>query len=206
MIFKLLEIEMEKDKTDATKVCSQCTTRKPLSAFSTFGGNICDSCKQAQTEEDEDSSSSSSGLKVDAKLKVQSDINKRKATEQVHSEYYNERATVQTNVKTTQNRQQATDTQRRRNFFERTRASEKTQITKEKAPAVVGGVEKAAEEARFDSQDTRVSKLKSHSSSFLTYRDSLTGSAPIKANSKKQNKPTETLSEVTKRNWGPRSK
>lgn len=198
---------MEKDKPNITKICRQCAKKMPLSAFSAFGG-ICNSCKQGKLPEDEESGSSSSGLKVDEKAKKQSDINKRKAAAQVDKEYYHDRAnTTQTNVKIEQKQQQTKDAQRSRSFFERNRTAEKTPAKTEKAPAIVGGVEKAAEEARFSPTDTRTAgKEKSKSSIIIGYQRLLGNSAPINQTPSKLTEAANKLADVTRNNWGPRSK
>jgi hypothetical protein len=83
-------------KNQLSKVCINCSLQKPLTAYlqitgpqgSTYG-NICSTCRGSglgkkvtiPVHEDTGSSSSSTGLKIDAKAKLQADLEKKEALE-----------------------------------------------------------------------------------------------------------------------------
>lgn len=94
---------MNKPNVSLTKTCASCGVQKPLSAFlqiagmqgSTYG-NICSSCRKAHLEkpvpkEPEDSTTSRTGAKIDAKAKVQAEIDKREARKELEETYIEER-------------------------------------------------------------------------------------------------------------------
>lgn len=95
---------MGKSNISLTKTCSSCGQQKPLSAFleltgsqGTTYGNICASCRKSHIEklnqpaEPEESTTSTTGLKIDAKVKVKGEIDKRELFKQTEEQYLEER-------------------------------------------------------------------------------------------------------------------
>jgi hypothetical protein len=88
-------------KNQLSKVCINCSLQKPLTAYlqitgpqgSTYG-NICSTCRGSglgkkvviPVHEDTGSSSSSTGLKIDAKAKLQADLEKKEVLEKRREE------------------------------------------------------------------------------------------------------------------------
>jgi len=94
------------NKPVLTKTCNTCGLQKPLSAFLQLGehgaraiyGNMCSSCRKTAMEKSkqhlpkdgEGGTTSTSGHRVDAKAKVQGDINKKEARDQIKELYRKE--------------------------------------------------------------------------------------------------------------------
>src|SRR5260221_9265818 len=96
---------MNKSNVSLTKTCSSCGLQKPLSAFlqlssqsSATYGNICSACRKTNAENvatpkeaEEESTTSKTGLKIDAKTKVKSELDKLEFIKQVEENYHEER-------------------------------------------------------------------------------------------------------------------
>ena len=86
-----------------TKTCAGCGLSKPLSAFLQLSGsegssygNICSSCRktnldQKKNSEPHESTSSTSGLRIDSKVKVKTDIDKKEQHQSIEELYYQDR-------------------------------------------------------------------------------------------------------------------
>jgi hypothetical protein len=94
----------ENTSSSFTKICASCGLEKPLSAFLELSGdaagtygNICGTCRKSHIENlkskdaAEGSSRTETGHKIDSKVKVAKDIDKKQTAERIEEEYHEER-------------------------------------------------------------------------------------------------------------------
>lgn len=228
---------MDKSNISLTKTCSNCGLQKPMSAFLEFAdqgatyGNICASCRKAHIEklnqiiEPEESTTSTTGVKIDAKTKVQAEIDKREQRKQTLEQYQSEREkNEKTQLKQEQKIQHVVQDEKkhRKDFLEKRSFLDKP--SKPSTPSgVFGGEAQKIEAGKVDfTKDTsnllRVAgTVRTQSSVFQSFQSWLGKNAPIvkaadKAAQQQTNKNTaekhamEPLDEHINKNYTPRSK
>lgn len=192
---------MNKSQHMLTKLCSNCGLKKPLSAFLQMSdsrgavyGNICSSCRKTskdnvKTTTDHESSTSSTGVKIDSKVKVQGDIDKRQRVQQVEELYHEGRDDREA-------LQNKTDLKTKTIASEERKHREKTllkfldkQVKTGDSPKVFGGQQQTIKEGEIDLTapfiDTQITgKIKFTSARFQQMR-ALFGNTPLLKNAER---------------------
>lgn len=215
-----------------TKVCSSCGQQKSLSAFlqlsgeGTIYGNICSDCRKAgldkPKETKEESTRSTTGNKIDAKAKVQREIDQRNIRNQLTEQYEEEKEKKEKkhHLHVEKRKEVATEEKsHRKNYIEK-RGFLDTKKTPVDRSQVFGGEKQLAKERNIDLtnpfRDTEiVGKVKYEQSSiFQQFKKWVGPRAPIvsaaekkmqglkKHTEKKIQEKKESAAEFVKKTWG----
>ena len=213
-------------KTGLTKTCSSCGLQKSLPAFLQLGGpegthygNICADCRRANKDkivaekEPDETWATNTGHKVDSKVKVRTDTDKREQRNRIEERYFEEREKLfeKETVKKQKTQQATTDQRTREKLSQRT---EKTPADKTNEQNLRGSPTEVAErEQKPDLTapfvDTQIAgKLTRQGPIWQQFKDWL-GNAPIAQKINKADNLKDkniTSSEYIEKKWGPSSR
>lgn len=212
-----------------TKVCANCGQQKPLSAFLQLSGNegtiysnICATCRKTlltnpKEQEKEDSTKSTIGNKIDAKTKVQAEIDKRslrKEMEESNQEEKHKKEKIFFKQQEKNDNIAEEEKSHRKNYLEKSSFLQTKKTSVPDNQSVHGGEKQSAKERRMDFiapfRDTEiVGKLKyTQNPIFKQFKQWMGGTAAIsshevKEKNKKENpEKKETPAEFVRKTWG----